>query len=813
MVVVIFITTCFISSLMIARQNAPNVQNSGSPQSTTHPLAATLAVTNLTTANYSYFYGTTGNVLRWNITDNVTGNTPTYAIYRNNSKVAFGNWINYTTGWQVNYSIDGWAVGHYNVTINASNGLSHVSQNQINVTVNPGGDLLLSQPSDITYAAGATGNWINWTVTDPSTGPSRTCSVTRDGQGVPGSPVTWVSGGNISVNVDNLTVGSYSYVCFVSDNLSDTNSSTVEVTVNMGNDLVLSQPNDQTFAYGSKGHWINWTVTDPTVGNSPTYQLWNNGTPQLYESGTWFNGGNLLVDFNWSTYYWNPTNVTGTFGQFNLAVNVSSSFAGTTAYYFEVNDGVNGASDQAMSTVYVTVTTPSVDLTLTHPGNMTFQAGTSGHSITWIATDPSVGITNYTIAWNGHVNQTGLWTSTNPITYLLNNMDYGVYTLTILVGDGQRDSATDTDTINVTQNIIGGHNDLHLSHATPVNYAYGTFGHVLNWTPSDLTVGGGTGYQITWNGTYNTYVNSSFWTSGNNITQNVDGLPIGSYQYNITVWDGWGDTNSDSTVVTVTTQNATGFISLPQPSNVSFYFGNGNNHQITWIIQDVFTGSSPIYSITLNNSNWQQSGTWTGGLGQSFSVYLDNLNPGTYLYTFFAWNGLSDIHCDSAISTVFVNVTNALALTQPSNISYVYGSTGHNITWTVMDPLALSNTNYNIFGNSTPQYYQSGLWYSGQNLTANVDGFFAGNYTFYLNVDDNMGNHANSAVFVTVTISSVDLILPHAGDQNFAAGTTGHSLSWTPNDPTVGSTHYDIAMNGGIDQSGSWTSGVPISFN
>jgi hypothetical protein len=84
---------------------------------------------------------------------------------------------------------------------------------------------IISSPSDISYEEGATGNTIIWTSTDDN---PQSYSVTRDGVEIAGE--AW-NGESITVNVDGLSKGSYTYICSVSDLLNHTSSDSIIVTV------------------------------------------------------------------------------------------------------------------------------------------------------------------------------------------------------------------------------------------------------------------------------------------------------------------------------------------------------------------------------------------------------------------------------------------------------------------------------------------------------------------------------------------------------------------------------------------------------
>ena len=84
----------------------------------------------------------------------------------------------------------------------------------------------IDHPSDISYIEGETGNSIEWTAVDSN---AATYTITRNGAQVYSG--SWISGNPISINVDGLSTGSYTYAIVVSDQEGLTATDSVTVTV------------------------------------------------------------------------------------------------------------------------------------------------------------------------------------------------------------------------------------------------------------------------------------------------------------------------------------------------------------------------------------------------------------------------------------------------------------------------------------------------------------------------------------------------------------------------------------------------------
>ncbi|MBN1216076.1 MAG: hypothetical protein JXA99_11635, partial [Candidatus Lokiarchaeota archaeon] len=85
----------------------------------------------------------------------------------------------------------------------------------------------INAPADISYQEGQTGNSIAWTAIDDN---PTTYTITRNGQQVASG--SWSSGSPITISVDGLSAGTYTYTCTVNDgdDLTDSDSVTLIVT-------------------------------------------------------------------------------------------------------------------------------------------------------------------------------------------------------------------------------------------------------------------------------------------------------------------------------------------------------------------------------------------------------------------------------------------------------------------------------------------------------------------------------------------------------------------------------------------------------
>ena len=167
-----------------------------------------------------YEEGIIGNNINWTATDLHPDN---YTIYRDDIPIDNGTW---TSGIPINISVDGLPIGDYVYTIEVSDIIGNNASDSVNVLVSSPVAPSLSHPDEIEYKEGEIGNIISWYATDMH---PATFTITLNGF-LEGSG-TWTSDTNYTFNVDGLSPGLYVYTIEVSDQLGQTSSGTVMVTV------------------------------------------------------------------------------------------------------------------------------------------------------------------------------------------------------------------------------------------------------------------------------------------------------------------------------------------------------------------------------------------------------------------------------------------------------------------------------------------------------------------------------------------------------------------------------------------------------
>jgi hypothetical protein len=423
----------------------------------------------------TYVFGTTNNLIQWTITDTTIATTE-YTIYRNGTSMTTGSWV---SGTPIQYNVDGLAPGIYNFTILAQDGIGNSSQNTMIVTVtnvNPG----LTQPADFSYLETTTGHFITWTATDTTTNASRAYTVLRNGTLVASGP--WESGTGISISAAGLSVGHWNFTIVVTDGIGGSETDTVWVQVIANNPPTIESSGVTTYVYGTTSNLIQWTITDTTIATTG-YTIYRNGTSMT--TGSWVSGTPIQY------------NVDG------LAVG---------SYNFTIL-AADGVGNFTQNIVILTVTN---DLpTITHPADQTWIENTPGQVITWQVTDGATATRTYTV-WRNTTNSfaTGSWISGTDITINLVGLAVGYHNFTIIAEDGLGDKVIDEVWVHVLANTIPT-----LIGPADCMYFYGVGGNTLDWTPTDPDIYTAA-YSVLRNGTG---ITSGGWTTGVNISLNIDG--------------------------------------------------------------------------------------------------------------------------------------------------------------------------------------------------------------------------------------------------------------------------------------------------
>jgi hypothetical protein len=226
----------------------------------------------------SYELGTTGNSITWIPTDT---NPSWYNITLNGILTSHDDpW----TGGSIVMNIDGLPLGTYTVICSVYDLEGLMISDTINVEVVSTAPPTIDDIADFDYEESTIGNSITWHPTD--TNPDWH-AITRDGTII--DEGIW-TGGDLTINIDGLAYGVYTYVCTVNDTEGQEASDTVIVTISDNTIPILSSPADIIYTEGETGNNIIWVATDT---NPETFIVYKDGA--LYETNTWTSGSSIII--------------------------------------------------------------------------------------------------------------------------------------------------------------------------------------------------------------------------------------------------------------------------------------------------------------------------------------------------------------------------------------------------------------------------------------------------------------------------------------------------------------------------------------
>jgi len=563
---------------------------------------------------------------------------------------------------------------------------------------------IIDNPADIQYDEGATGYSITW---DPSDLNPQNYTIYRDGLIVQ-SGLWNASIETITISVDGLSLGSYTYLIVVGDVGLNTASDTVLVTVVDGTNPTIDSPIDPNVVEGSSGNQITWNPYDL---HPASYEIYREEI--LVKSGLW-NSSSEPISFS----------VDGlSLGVYNITIVVYDTTSRT-----------------AIDTVFVTVydgTAPIVD----NPADID---GDSGYSITWSPSD--LHPVSYQILREGVQVKSGTWnTSGETMTISVDGLSIGSYNYTIVLTDIGGNTVTDEVIVTVYSADVPT-----IDQPANQTISEGATGLFVTWNPLDLNP---SSYAIYQNGVI---VKSGQWnSSAETISISLDGLSLGTYNFTALVTDLDSNTAKDTVWVTVIDGTPP---TVDSPIDITYDEGSPGG-TITWSPTDLHPVS---YTIYLEGSP-VKSGLWNSS-GEFISISVDGLLVGVYNYTISVLDVGGNIDTDN----VFVYVLDGTSPTidTPGDINYNEGDAGGSITW---DPSDTYPTSYEIFRNEI--LVKSGLWNSSsETISISVTGLSVGQYNFTIIVYDVGGNTVSDIVWVTVSDATPPEWLDLVTDQHLEYG-------------------------------------------
>lgn len=259
-------------------------------------------------ANFSHEVGSFGHEITWSITE---ANPSFYNITRSSNETTSNHTVLQSGRWNGrNFSInvDGLNATHWYIyTLFVNDTLKHNATSSVSVTVYP--DVTpptVTHPGDLSYEFGSKGHRIIWHVYD-SNPKNYTINVitiyTNSSYGnvsafhglanITMVPWTFTDpmGNNVTVNVDSIFLGNYSFTILLFDKYGHNSSDSLNLTIYK--DIrapVVTAKSYLAYEEGYKGNYLNWSADE---SNPRSYNLTRDGIVLM--NGTW-RGQNFSVN-------------------------------------------------------------------------------------------------------------------------------------------------------------------------------------------------------------------------------------------------------------------------------------------------------------------------------------------------------------------------------------------------------------------------------------------------------------------------------------------------------------------------------------
>jgi parallel beta-helix repeat protein len=265
---------------------------------------------------------------------------------------------------------------------------------------------------------------------------------------------------------------------------------------------IINNPQDIWYAEGSEGNKITWLPFD---NNLRDWTVEIDGS--LWASGAW--------NYN------------------NVSVNIDGLPYGMHEAIIMVRDlDDNNVTDSVLIHVFDD-TAPEIDHI---PDRIAFVDGTD-QMLSWEVSDLNPAA--YQVYVDGSEVEDGTWTS-GTLQVDIDGFAAGIHEFQIVITDVDGNEATDTVDVRFIEDDEGPTIDS----PPDLMYVVDTTGNSIVWSPSDEYPDY---YVISSN---ETEIKQGNW-GGSRITLNVDGLDVGTHSFTLTVYDGSGQSASDSVNVTV----------------------------------------------------------------------------------------------------------------------------------------------------------------------------------------------------------------------------------------------------------------------
>ncbi|TFG19314.1 MAG: hypothetical protein EU530_06645 [Promethearchaeota archaeon] len=433
------------------------------------------------------------------------------------------------------------------------------------------------------------------------------------------------------------------------------------------------------------------------------------------------------------------------------------------------------------------------------PMDRPLEYGYTGERISWTATDSHPNTYTIELIGTGMVVSPTNWGSGSEIIYNIpNGFGVGSYTYEIEVLDKYSRPSTNSVTLTVEDTT----SPMLTQVPSPLTVELGYTGQSFTWTATEFNPDY---YQIELLDT-GIVVEPSGWSSGNPVIYYIpDGFDVGTYTYNITFMDDYG--NFDWDTVDFIVEDTTGPTIVDVPNDSLFEYGDVGP-LLAWNATDPNPGT---YDINLDGVPQVEGIAWTSILPIEFDTTPLDLEVGEYTFTL----NISDIYGNYNLDSVTVTVEDTTAPVieeYATDLTVELGYTDQSFSWNVTDSYAGT---YTIERDILGVVEGPSPWVSGSGINYAIpDGLEIGEYLYMLNASDMFGNNITHVVTFTVDPDTTDPVITSIPDDIIIGeGYSGQTLSWTTTDLFPATYIIELDGTGIVVSHTAWTSGGTVSYN
>ena len=635
------------------------------------------------------------NVLQWNVSD-LSPSTYTINVSSSAWEIV-GIWKNKVN---ITLNVDSFLHGDHEFTITVEDQLGNTKQDSVNVVIRDYlSPAIIAGPNpNYYYEEGSTGNILEWNITDNH---AFNYTIVHNSSLSIDPSLEWISGINITLNIDQLLPGAYYFNVTVFDKYSNFVIDNITLTVLPNSPVQINaSPNDLIMEENSTDNFLHWNATD----NSPSYYELKFENGSIFDTGSWNDLANISINLDGRLLQ----------GVYNLTI-------------FIYDDAGNFNTSSVWVTVY-DATNPTFS---TEPTPFPYEESSQNKTLNWLVNDNHPNY--YEIFVNSTINPiptglgiliaTGNWTNFVNITLNIDGALSGIYNYTVVVYDlsGNFFSSNVIITVfDLTKPVI----DSSLISTTLLELDE----NILHWK---ITENHPKNYTIFIDG-----VSIFNGTGSTDISYNISGLELGTYNVTLLIYDEVGNYGNSSLNITIIDGTLPQFNSIPTSP---YYIEGVTEFTLYWNVTDKHANPGEYY--LYHNLGLLTTGNWT--TISNISLEITGLPKGNHNYTIIVF----DKNNNSNSHTIFVEVLDETApeLTHLTDISLIFNSTGEQFSWTLTD---LHPSIYIIYRNGSQ--IETNPWASNTPISVTLNDLMVAVYNFTIIIFDDSGNYDTDVVIVTV---------------------------------------------------------------